>query len=679
MPNKENTNNSLYNQNCYAYLRQVMEKMPKRILDILPENIRSDLKKQCEGNYNSKFPYGRLYTAFLKRLEDNIEDIYYSQRKELIQETKVAAARKNMNLSLLGSALEKHILGEEDRKKSEIQKLDDFINTIYVNDNEILERSFEVIKDITSEVRPGKDHHIQKEIARLIGGDDKNTLNSTSPTAQGSNLGRFSAMIADDFKPMHTTSFPTVRHFPYQAENDPVEVRFGTQAQRHKGEERVSPLFECWLEVQQEKQGEHKRITHVYFNNLGLDRTGFEGEKEKNLSLALHSLEAHHRNIIVITLPADKGLMGESDFKKTDKNLIKTEVFNDFLGIASQNPQSNIEIKDFYLSDTAKQLLYGAENTAEEETSKLTELLEESFRAMGLSESDIMSESERQAVWMHFTKYTFPDFVLKTLNPETFNFSCKDAIDRGGVSSAYYNLMKSFEEGNTPMTRDEFDKTLHAAPTAVKGRGMNSHLKRIWNAVDAFVNASHDDLKSDSNKKWLIAWRDANCPHVRVESLLNSRLVDAKAQLNAEKALILDNQDSKLEKINLGLEILEHIENQSNEGVNGKRLLLESVTRTLDLVLSDKPDQKSLESYQKLAEDMPVRSPTLKTVAGLMLRLIGSLIRSESLFNKGVELSRTGEHSSERETIKQKMEALVNPPTNDSLGEDDTPKGPRCI
>src|SRR5690606_4438159 len=114
-----------------------------------------------------------------------------------------------------------------------------------------------------------------------------------------------------------------------------------------------------------------------------------------------------------------------------------------------------------------------------------------------------ISPAQRQAVWFHFNKFELPNYIIQTLQPESINFSCKDAIDRGGVSSAYYNLVKSFETDH-PLSREEFDQALHAAPAMVKGRGMNHHLKMIWNTVDAYVNANYQAIYEDPQKAWLI-------------------------------------------------------------------------------------------------------------------------------------------------------------------------------
>src|SRR3990167_7800059 len=73
-----------------------------------------------------------------------------------------------------------------------------------------------------------------------------------------------------------------------------------------------------------------------------------------------------------------------------------------------------------------------------------------------------------------------------------------------------------------PISREEFDCALQAPAAMVKGRGMNDHLNRVWNAVDAYVEGNQDKLTAD--QQWLIDWRDANYPDARVAEALKSWL-----------------------------------------------------------------------------------------------------------------------------------------------------------
>ena len=147
----------------------------------------------------------------------------------------------------------------------------------------------------------------------------------------------------------------------------------------------------------------------------------------------------------------------------------------------------------------------------------LEDLIEKSFKFMGVSPIKKVSLSKQQAVFFHFIKFEFTHFILDKLQPDSFNISCKDAIDRGGVASAYYNLIKSIKKG-APLSEEEFLRALHGAPTLVKGRGMNFHIKIIWNAIDHFIQA-HDRTSKKTGilptldiPTWLRTWRDDNAP-----------------------------------------------------------------------------------------------------------------------------------------------------------------------
>ncbi len=88
--------------------------------------------------------------------------------------------------------------------------------------------------------------------------------------------------------------------------------------------------------------------------------------------------------------------------------------------------------------------------------------------------------------------------------------SCKDGIDRAGAASAYYNLIKSIQQGS-PLSRQEFERAIHAAPALVKGRGMNYHAKILYNAIDYYLQAKQaSNEKLPEGAEWLLEWRNDN-------------------------------------------------------------------------------------------------------------------------------------------------------------------------
>ena len=214
---------------------------------------------------------------------------------------------------------------------------------------------------------------------------------------------------------------------------------------------------------------------------------------------------------------------------------------------------------------------------------------------MGLGEQEKLSPAQRQAVWFHFIKFELPRYIITTLEPDTYNFACKDAIDRGGISSAYYNLLSSFSTTQA-MSRDEFEQALHAAPFMVKGRGMNDHIDIIWNAVDQYITAQKTLLQG-MNKHWLIDWRDANCPAVRAGELLERRLSDCMVVLESRS-------DSQVAQH--ALDVLQAVKQCDRSYARNHALFLDIVVSTYAFCQDPKLllDDKKLMHYDHLIEKM---------------------------------------------------------------------------
>ncbi len=546
--NRVNSGAELKNINCFEYLQAIARELPTVAEATELASPLQRVRQYCGRHvaYDAKQDYGKLYTQFLLHMEENV--VTY-------------------------------------QKQAWFPAL---IHAIYHNENHALERTHDMLTDVLATTSHTSSEVESKVTQRL--GLAASWSAPSAPQFQGGPIGRVLSNISGDFKPQTTTSLACVRRYNFPNDGAPTEYRMGTQAQRHNREVRVNPLFEAWLDVQkttrdtglgeklrrqneylqeleaanpqsEENIGKAKQAiaateyamqqpyTHVYFNNLGLDRPGLRVPgllHEPDLSHALHDLENRHTNIAVITLPADKGLL---DLKHVahyrHATLSKRDVFAELLAIA--NGTSRREIKDFYVSAAVKAALYGvgtdgapyAENA---EQNKLHELLEKSFATLGLDHTTHLTPAQQQAVWFHFCKYEFPQFVLTQLKPLSFNDSCKDGIDRGGVSSAYYNLIHSINlhlkakgEGKehlpTTMTQAEFERALHAAPAMVKGRGMNHQREIIWNTIDCYVSA-HAHVLRDTDAAWLIAWRDNHCPSKRLTHRVEMACSEALAELN---------------------------------------------------------------------------------------------------------------------------------------------------
>lgn len=614
----EGTNNSdsIHNLNCYNYLKRLT--FPSSI-EI--ENDKTGFVSLLNSiqrrttDYDSKFAYGDLYKKFFELAEENIKQLYENTSNN-----------------------------REQRKQ-----LDNFVKSIYENDNNILNTTYNHIQSLTSEQRPISPP-LQNTIQNNLMDKGNRVNQSISPSQAGGSVERFKAFMTRNFKPQHTTSLATVIDYSYLKDINSTQVkqlRFGTQGQRHDGKERVSPLFERFIAAQanpdlNDSSNTNPSITHIYFNQLGRDRTDFEGRGEAKLTAKLEEMEDKHKNIAVITLPADKGLMASKSYEKLEPKYSYKDVFDEFLLIALENDQEAAKIKDFHISQYVRHKLFEQGTSGE---AKLRELLRNSFNAvLGMNPPSInetkLSDSQRQAVWFHFNKYELPNFIIEELKPKTINFSCKDAIDRGGVASAYYNLIKSFGS-NSPMSREEFDRALHAAPAMVKGRGMNHHQHVIWNAINEYVNHNPDKL-IDANKAWLIEWRDMNCPHARVNDILKTRVMECITKLSSGETGLMKS----------GVEILNNINSQLGSGVSGNRLLLEAVVSTTKMALNEgQTPQNEINRYQALSEELKIKHPRLQYIAGMMKQFAGTMLNSEKLKQSGQATMNAVTNNSSREKL----------------------------
>jgi hypothetical protein len=261
-----------------------------------------------------------------------------------------------------------------------------------------------------------------------------------------------------------------------------------------------------------------------------------------------------------------------------DKNLLDDhsqridvdESLNRILNIATcvaTDPDPD-PVKDFFISNAVKRMLYGDDEfpyNIAMEREIINNLLSISFEKLGFDEREKMSPAEMQAVYFHFIKYELTNFIIEKLKPESFNMSCKDAIDRGGVSSAYYNLMKSLELGS-PLSKDEFYRGLHAAPALVKGRGMNHHTRLIWNAVNSYLDSPQP--KPVESPEWLVEWRNKNAPttsYLHIISKLEA-YVQERSQDDRIHHSILKKHDKET-KVNAATKLLVLIKDPGRDDI----------------------------------------------------------------------------------------------------------------
>lgn len=483
------SSNQLHNVNSYEYLRYLTDYLFKlkhitkdNFREIFPKKLQKifiRVLKEMRKPYKGYYCYGELYTDFIMALENYVE--------------------KN--------------------PKDNNSCINILIEAVFINNNSALEHTYAVIKP-TIKQNAGNTKRIASAISAtlpdMVMGE--RGINLITPAFRETNEERFFAsFIREDFKPQNSTSQPSIRQYNYKKFSDPTELRLGTQAQWHEGKPRVSPLFKRFIQIQSQNllRDRKTEITHIYFNDLGRDSLPLsfslsglfkkvEKSHESTLTKQLEALETKYKNIAVITLPSDKGIMSHSYIY--NQTIVKNP-YDKLLNIALN--ESKDPVQDFYISESIRIKLF---NNKEKEKSKLDSLLSISFGALGFTKESQLTNAQLQAVWFYFTKYTLTNFIIRKLNPLTFQMSCKDGIDRAGVHSALYNLMKSFRSKRTPMSLSEFEQAIDAASAMVKGRGMNHHRDCLWNVINCYVNAKGSRLEKNENQRWLLKWREDNCP-----------------------------------------------------------------------------------------------------------------------------------------------------------------------
>lgn len=610
-----NIDGSQHNHNVFSFFEELFKSgTPDAIHALIPKPLLGkfeDAELDYDVDYDPDFPYADYYLKLISTIERNFDALY------------------------------KHL--------EENARLRQFIIRLFENDNHALENTYDLIRSQTETTLPGES--IEKGVKKVVKKDDAKTDASASPSHTGSKMQLGKAVVARDFYPQNY-NIPTVRHYRYQSDRL-TEFRYGTQGIRKKGKAGVHNNYRLYLRARRLERKE-EGITHIYFNYMSLHRTDFEGKKETRMSQQLHSLENDNPNIAVITLPADRHFFARKDYQRREPSIPENTMINELVNYAFQSESSTKPGgKDFYMSPRVRNLIFPGGNDLAQKA-MLDRLIRIAINDLNLQNKSVYSPAERQAIWFHFVKFTMTDYIFQKLKPKSFNMSCKDAIDRGGVSSAYYNLLSSFKS-TSPMSREEFDRALHAAPAMVKGRGMNSHLNLIWNAVDAYVEANYDDIKTNESKAWLIEWRNANCPKARVDELLMKNVVRAQSEIGKMGDGNVHIKDASA--------ILNEVHHLATSDVTDKEALIEVAALTPDLVKKN-PAKHKVDRYNYLAKKIEVKQPKFKILSGLMKAFVATvsfLVTREmnrSMLNSGIASIRTGFLSGKRKALSSKVKAL---------------------
>ncbi len=252
----------------------------------------------------------------------------------------------------------------------------------------------------------------------------------------------------------------------------------GTQAQITDKRE-INPLFKTYLQAQNAKHG-GKQITHVYINNLKFHTKGsnpkatFERQTERCLTEKLHQLEDSQDNLVLLTLPADTDVL-KKEYSTKNHRQTAQEIKENLLKIVTDEKYG--ENNDFYMSDKSRDLC------KLKQKDEWTQLIDKSFAYLQLDPdaNEPLKGGAEQALWNNFFRFQLTNHVIDATEPESFNFSCKDGIDRGGASSFVYNLHMA-DNHNAPLDQTEIKMARDVAAIQVKNRPANHH----GNIMDAY-------------------------------------------------------------------------------------------------------------------------------------------------------------------------------------------------
>lgn len=683
------TSYDLHHYGCFAYLKNVripsfdwntafrLDSSEKELLSAI-QKIKSEKKPRDDCEYPDLFKKFNLfceikiasYIDSITKKQDTIQVELDSCVLEIKTHKRNETTNSDVYLKLIASQTE--LSRQLNLINQRIQELDDFVISFFINDNKHLNYNYDAIKKTIQKHNPSS-QSLEKSILDVLDDSFTNlTKNTLSPSQVGSKPILLANVLSDNFKPGHDTSIKSVIHTNWnQNEGRPKLLRTGTLAQRHEGEPRVDPMFVHYLKAQERllspNDTRSKRITHLVINLLGRDRTGIEGDKEKALTQQLEDLEETHSNCAVITLPADQGLMDSEAFKDTTNYChFGLDAKREFASIA--NETSGNEIKDFHISKRIREILFTDQegnHTQTVQESIINELIDKSFIAVGVNQNDWITPAQKQAVWFHFIKFELTNYIVTTLDPDTFNIDCKDGIDRGAAHRAYFNLIKNIEQ-KCPMSQDDFQASVHAAAAGIKGRGMNHHRNLMWNTVDAYVNANYQSIQSDEDQSWMIPWRDLNCPHERVGGLLKKHLTELKEELIVAQLRTLQTTPIKEQRITNAITLLDKID--LIKETSGKRLLLEAALQIKALALN--PSEESASRCDTLADEIAVEYPTLTLIAGSIKEFTGKIMLALSFsdsmsryatdtIKEGTATREKGENATARNELQTKMKNFL--------------------
>lgn len=252
-----------------------------------------------------------------------------------------------------------------------------------------------------------------------------------------------------------------------------------------------------------------------------------ERQAESVRSDALYREINAYNKAACLTLPADNKFFWQGFNRKAPEGDISVGTPKDMLTAIADSIAN--KTNDFIIPDKVLEKMYSSASIEVAEGSlrdpnKVKALIEKSFENAlkeivgpdAKLETPLDSET-RSAVMTHFVKATLTDQILNATNPQKYNITCKDAIDRAGTHNLWLGINRKLDAGK-PVERAEVERYLDGLAMAYKHRPANEHRDAMINAMDKFYHQlprEKQALFTDSTQpdgKWKMdEWLDNNC------------------------------------------------------------------------------------------------------------------------------------------------------------------------
>lgn len=549
--------------------------------------MRLDVLNKACFEYLEKFPSPTLQDSDLSFLKRSERETYREIIRLLKDHQKNQPITFNRKKNYKEIYQKLHELAEnlqlytDDLPSGELKKFhQQLFVTMFENDNKIH-------AEINKEVIQHDSHSATSDLQRIKQNQaalTKRPFKGISHPEHAANR-FFSGLLGFKYHPLKKNNVPYIS-FEHTNPNR-NNLRFGAQI---NGLGTVNRSFTQYLAVKK-AQNPEKKYNHVYINLQKRDMNEggkFERYFERTRSLALENLENRKNlGIAVITLPADSrfffsGFSHASGLSSSNQ-LTPLNELKDDLVLAIQN-----NTHDFYISDDVKEALFG-DNMAPI-VSELFARAAKDILGPNYSAQKSVDPTIRQAILFHFVKFHLTDHILNQLQPDNFNISCKDNIDRGGAHNLWYELNLAIRDGKK-ISLETFQKNLDASALLVKDRPMNDHRNVVWNTL--YQEFIHNPQKTANSMPWAGEWLAKNIPLEKQlekslqkpahEVTLSKKLKESFAKRLGKKAKDLSNS-----------EVLLQIQKDINERINNIEKAQNQVISN-PVVLATNSSQKTLD------------------------------------------------------------------------------------